>query len=212
MMKTVEGKIKNVTSKVFMAGGSGRPQTELVDNKITIETRTGDVIVSRYTKPETNLALTEGDEVSITYEPTTNSKGQVNNKVVQNGITKVNVSTVSTTENSAGPAPTSNSTVVPVTTGQHTDWAAKDISMEVSGLLQAIIQHHGLDSNTEHLLRTALTLKRQVAADVKNGAFTADTTIAKKILPRTPIKLKKEVVESTPADGEEDDFSPFEDA
>jgi hypothetical protein len=51
---------------------------------------------------------------------------------------------------------------------QSTTATSKDISMEVSGLLQALINKNGLTDQTETLLREALNLKRRVASELEN--------------------------------------------
>ncbi len=168
MTKTVAGVVTEVRKVNYSFTNSDGEDQSMTDNKITVETTEGrKVTASKHTKASTQFDVPVGTEVQMTYEETTkNFKGKpfVSKKVTQFTMLNQNPTTKSVVEKEV------KSTVTAVKSQTASvDWAAKDLSMEVSGLLQAIISHHGLDSKTEERLRTALTLKRTVAKDYADG-------------------------------------------
>lgn len=121
-----------------------------------------------------------GDLVNIAYETTQNGKFTNNTAKKIEVLSNDHATVFTTTTNDGNKASESRETEdkktveksetkntstkgsgvsVPVTT--------RDISMEVSGLLQAIINHHGLSNDTEGRLREALQIKRRLVNELE---------------------------------------------
>ncbi len=126
-----------------------------------------------------------GDNVNIVYTETTSSgkDGKTFTNRSINSIEVLGSSVVSTQSGSVQPAlePHIASTAAPQTVSTHTKSStvsqdtkhpvSKDTSMEVSGLLQALIHNQGLSAGTEEALREALRLKRKIASELEtNGS------------------------------------------
>jgi hypothetical protein len=118
-------------------------------------TDTNDNIYMGFVNEDTEIPEV-GQSVKVFY----NENGKYKN-IVSLGVAKKAVTTKTT---KSAPWATKETTQ---TTTQLITPSSKDISMEVSGLLQAIITHHGLDGDTSTRLRTALKLKREVASELE---------------------------------------------
>lgn len=206
MMQTVTGTVTKVVSKPFVSSYGSK-----VGHTITVQDQNGvSVQATLNTEPTTQFDLQEGEQVNLTYETSTGISKKTNkpysiNKVVSGGLTKLNHVPNKKSESVASATLKPGNSQVTTTGG--TDWAAKDLSMEVSGLLQAIIQHHGLDDKTETRLRTALTLKRTVAQDYSKGNT---PPLPKQTETKSTEETKTKKAYAAQETIEADDFCPFE--
>ena len=167
-MSKIQGKVTKVETKDFNSQSLGAMQS----HKITVQAEDGvTATATKNTKKSTGFKLDVGTEVSMEYkteEVNYNGKTFNVNKIIDKGLAILNQTKTAKPE----AAPTKASyKAVSTHPAPGYDYAAKDLSMEVSGLLQAIIQHHGLDKTTGNKLREALALKRQIAGELKDGAF-----------------------------------------
>lgn len=125
------------------------------DGKGTFETTeiisTGGKIFNGYSS-ELPEGIQEGTTLKVNYQNIKKQDNSTFNKILSAEL-------VNSGEGSTPPQPLSSPTSY--------IGVSKDTSMEVSGLLQAIIQHHGLNADTESKLRHALNLKRNVARDLE---------------------------------------------
>lgn len=192
-MGKIQGKVTKVETKDFNSKALGAMQS----HKITVESADGTkATANKSTKKSTGFTLPIGTDVSMEYqdeEVTTDSGTFVTKRVVQNGLVLLNQ------KKETNYYTTASSTSTYASIGNTTtDWAAKDLSMEVSGLLQAIIQHHGFDKTTGTKLREALTLKRQVASEFREGSNAGSV--------KNETSKKKETISETTGD----DSCPFD--
>lgn len=202
-MGKIVGKVTKVTTKSYNIDGLGA----MVENSITITAPDGySVTVKKHTKKSTNFTLAEGTEVSAEYEEKerTTKEGEtfIVRKVIERGLVLLNQPKTNTEEREAGVGVELAENRSKKTSTATVDWAAKDLSMEVSGLLQAIIAHHGFDKNTGTILRDALSLKRLVAAELKEGVS--------KVNKETEARVTKAVTKAKKVEVTDDEECPFD--
>lgn len=132
-----------------------------------------------YTKTN-QLAVNVGDKINIsgdsktytTKEGKTGTQTIIKHLDVLEGASELSIDLPDEVSGGAGTL-TGTHTPVPTAVAKKaatlgvTASTSKDLSMEVSGLLQAIITKHGLGTDTEELLRTSLRLKRAVASELE---------------------------------------------
>ncbi len=168
MSQNITGVLEKIEVTGPIAGKNGKPDFDRVTFTV------GGKTFSKLTNVNADLGLEEGDTVHIFYTSVQNGRF-TNNNVIKietvdssSSISESTTSTAGTNTKTAkraeGYLKTQTSPSITLTSGSPT---TKDISMEVSGLLQAIITREGLDSETEGKLRTALGLKRRVAQELE---------------------------------------------
>jgi hypothetical protein len=109
--------------------------------------------------------LNEGDNVHVFFNSTQNGKFTNNNIIKIELSDKQASSTGSSTATKKSTASTASASRTTTTASSQT--TTKDISMEVSGLLQALIHSGGVRDTLEDELRQVLQLKRRVAQELE---------------------------------------------
>lgn len=200
MSKKIIGVVTNVATKSYNLDGIG----QMNEHKITVQDAEGKkVTVKKSTKKDTPFSLSEGTEVQVTYVETERQNGSgetfLDRKIEKNGLVLLNQAKKDSPLQASTTSKANSST-----TSAGTDWAAKDLSMEVSGLLQALITtgsytngHSTKSASTEHGitdqgfsqletdLKRTLILKRNVARLSQEGKLTeekASKVVAKKVV------------------------------
>lgn len=158
MSDNVIGVVEKIEVQGPFEGKNGKPDFDRLTFTVAGQKFT------KLTNVGTGTEINEGDNVHVFFSQTQNGRFTNNNIIkIQHSDKAASTGGASKSSAKSYSAPKASSSNQS-TSGQT---SSKDISMEVSGILQALINSGGMRDTLESELREALQLKRRVAQELE---------------------------------------------